>query len=208
VASSTDFQILIRRLGEDGLCDMRSMLRCFGDAFDDEATYTDQQPGDAYLGELLGDPSFVALGAIVGGRVVGGLVAYELRKFERERSEFYIYDLAVLAEFRRRGIATALVEALKPIARASGGWVIFVQADAVDAPALTLYDRLGIREDGVFHFRHSCRLTSSPAPTPADAYPRELDRPSRRRRTGTVLHGPRLAARQRPSSPVKEAGGA
>ena len=142
----------IRRLGPYDLDGMRSMLRCFGEAFDDAATYVGEQPGDDYLRGLLGDPSFVALGAVIEGEVVGGLVAYELRKFERERSEFYIYDLAVLEAFRRRGIATALIDALKPIARAAAGWVIFVQADAVDAPALALYDSLGVREDGVFHF--------------------------------------------------------
>ena len=42
--------------------------------------------------------------------MVGALAAYELLKFEAERSEIYIYDLAVLEEFRRRGIATALIE--------------------------------------------------------------------------------------------------
>ncbi|NTU72246.1 MAG: AAC(3)-I family aminoglycoside N-acetyltransferase [Coriobacteriia bacterium] len=140
------------RLGPNDLADMRSMLRCFGEAFEDPTTYTDEQPDDDYLVRLLVDPSFVALGAVIEGEVVGGLVAYELRKFERERSEFYIYDLAVIEEFRRRGIATALIGALKPIARAAGGWVIFVQADGVDAPALALYDSLGKREDDVFHF--------------------------------------------------------
>jgi len=84
--------------------------------------------------------------------VVGGLVAYELRKFEQRRSEFYIYDLAVLEPFRRRGIATSLIEALKPIARSRRGYVIFVQADGVDAAALALYDKLGVREPPVFHF--------------------------------------------------------
>ena len=150
MAISTDYEI--RRLGPDDLGGMRGMLRCFGEAFDDVSTYVDAQPGDDYLRGLMGDPSFVALCAVIEGEVVGGLVAYELRKFERERSEFYIYDLAVLGAHRRRGIATALVDALKPIARSNGGWVIFVQADAVDAPALALYDRLGVREDGVFHF--------------------------------------------------------
>ena len=150
MASPMGFEI--RRLGPDDLCDMRGMLRCFGEAFDDPVTYTGQQPHDGYLRDLLAAKSFVALVSVVEGQVVGGLAAYELRKFERERSEFYIYDLAVLEGFRRQGIATALVDALKPIARASGGWVIFVQADAVDAPALAFYDRLGVREDGVFHF--------------------------------------------------------
>jgi GNAT superfamily N-acetyltransferase len=147
---SQDYEV--RRLGPDDVGGMRGMLRCFGEAFEEATTYLGEQPGDAYLSELLGDPSFVALGAVVDDEVVGGLVAYELRKFERERSEFYIYDLAVADSHRRRGIATALIDALKPIARSAGGWVIFVQADAVDAPAVALYDRLGVRGDGVFHF--------------------------------------------------------
>jgi len=41
------------------------------------------------------------------------LAAYELRKFEQERSEVYIYDLAVASAHRREGIATALIERLK-----------------------------------------------------------------------------------------------
>jgi len=142
----------IRRLGSDDVAVLRGMLAVFGAAFDDTDTYLCAQPHDTYLSELLSDPSLIALAASVDGAVVGGLVAYELRKLERTRSEFYIYDLAVLESHRRRGIATALINALKPIARAAGAWVIFVQADAVDAPALALYDTLGVREDGVFHF--------------------------------------------------------
>ena len=147
---SNDYEI--RRLGVDDVGAMRGLLRCFGEAFDDAATYLSEQPDDAYLGELLGDMAFVALAALTEGEVVGGLVAYELRKFERQRSEFYIYDLAVLLAYRRRGIATALIEALKPIARSRAGWVIFVQADTIDAPAVALYDKRGAREDDVLHF--------------------------------------------------------
>lgn len=150
VSLSTGYEI--RRLGPDDVGAMRGMTACFAAAFDDEVTYLGEQPDDPYLGSLLGDPSFVALAALVQGVVVGGLVAYELRKFERRRSEFYIYDLAVLTAHRRRGIATALIEALKPVARSRGGWVIFVQADRIDAPAIALYDSLGVREDGVFHY--------------------------------------------------------
>jgi len=51
----------------------------------------------------------VVIVALVGEEVVGGLVAYELEKFERMRNEFYIYDLAVSAEHRRRRIATSLM---------------------------------------------------------------------------------------------------
>ncbi len=85
------------------------------------------------------------------GEVVGGIAAYELKKFEQKRSEFYIYDLAVSAAHRREGIATALIQELKKLAGARAAYVIFVQADTDDAPAIALYSKLGIRED-VLHF--------------------------------------------------------
>ncbi len=79
------------------------------------------------------------------------MTAYELQKFEQERSEIYIYDLAVAESHRRRGVATALIGALKRIAAERGAYVIFVQADLGDEPAIALYTKLGVRED-VLHF--------------------------------------------------------
>jgi aminoglycoside 3-N-acetyltransferase I len=52
---------------------------------------------------------------------------------------------------RREGIATALIGELKNIAATRGAYVIFVQADLGDAPAIALYTKLGARED-VLHF--------------------------------------------------------
>lgn len=135
--------------GDIGL--MRNLLGIFGDAFEDRETYTAAQPDDGYLNALLGSDTFIALTALDGHAVVGGLAAYELKKFERERSEIYIYDLAVAESHRRQGIATRLIETLKPIAATRGASVIFVQADHVDPPAIALYSKLGVRED-VLHF--------------------------------------------------------
>src|SRR5688572_5638910 len=126
---------------------MRAMLAMFGDAFEDVPTYTARQPADEYLEELLGARTFIALAAIDGPDVVGGLAAYVLPKFEQARREIYIYDLAVAASHRRRGIATCLIGQLRQVGRELGAYVIFVQADHVDEPAVALYTKLGIRED-------------------------------------------------------------
>ena len=130
---------------------MQKLLGVFGEAFDEQETYGEARPGAAYLKRLLGREYFIALAALVSDEVVGGLVAYVLDKFEQERSEIYIYDLAVAAAHRRRGIATALVRALQTMAAQRGAHVIFVQADQGDAPAVALYSRLGKREE-VLHF--------------------------------------------------------
>jgi aminoglycoside 3-N-acetyltransferase I len=57
----------------------------------------------------------------------------------------------VAEEHRRRGIATALIEHLRGIAAQRGAWVVYVQADYGDDPAVALYEKLGARED-VMHF--------------------------------------------------------
>ena len=143
----------IRQLTPDDVSLMRALLRTFGEAFGDEHTYAASQPSDGYLRRLLGGDSFIALVAMKSDMVVGGMAAYELKKFEQERSEIYIYDLAVSAAHRREGIATALIEKLKDVAAGRGAYVIFVQADTgvEDEPAIALYARLGQREE-VLHF--------------------------------------------------------
>jgi aminoglycoside 3-N-acetyltransferase I len=140
----------VERLGEGDLDGMKEANRLFLEVFGDEA-YQGPGPGDAHLRRLLADDKFIALTAWADGEMVGALAAYELVKYEAERSEIYIYDLAVREAHRRRGVATDLIEALKPIAREKGAWVIYVQADPPDAPAVALYDKLGAREE-VFHF--------------------------------------------------------
>ncbi|WP_416222291.1 GNAT family N-acetyltransferase [Sphingomonas sp. LY160] len=130
---------------------MRAANRLFAQVFEDPESYLSAPPDDHYLTELLANPDFIMLAAFLAGDMVGALAAYRLPKFEQARREVHIYDLAVRTEHRRVGVATALLEALKPIAREMRAWVIFVQADPPDAPAVALYDKLGVRES-VLHF--------------------------------------------------------
>jgi aminoglycoside 3-N-acetyltransferase I len=130
---------------------MKSLLATFREVFDDEQTYAAALPGTDYLRRLLAGDTFIALAAVEGEQTVGGLAAYVLAKFEQERSEIYIYDLAVAKTHRRQGIATALIIELRRIARERGACVIFVQADHGDDAAVALYTKLGRRED-VMHF--------------------------------------------------------
>jgi aminoglycoside 3-N-acetyltransferase I len=141
----------IHRIGPGDPGVLHALLDVFGEAFNEANTYGDARPGRRYLERLLGGDTFVALAALKEGEVVGGLAAYVLHKFERERSEIYIYDLAVAEPHRRQGIATALIRELQGIAPAYGADVLMIQADAADAPAVAVYERLGTREE-VLHF--------------------------------------------------------
>lgn len=141
----------VRTLRADDVDALRDTLAVYGRAFDDLDTYCGQQPDDAYLRGLLAGDTFIAVAAFAGAQCVGALAAYELRKFEQVRREIYIYDLAVEEAHRRAGIATALITELKREAERRSAYVIYVQADYGDDPAVALYTKLGTRED-VMHF--------------------------------------------------------
>lgn len=129
---------------------LRELNRFFAATFPDPELLDLPEPDHAADERWLGSDMNIALAAYHERRIVGGLVAYRLDKIEGRR-EFYIYDLAVAEKFRRQGIATRLVAEVRGVARACGAWVIFVQADYADPPAVALYEKLGTREE-VLHF--------------------------------------------------------
>ena len=141
----------IRQLEPGDITLMKGLLRMFGEAFEELSTYQDAIPDDVYIKELLAKGMFIALAAVDCNEVIGGIAAYELPKFEQIRKEIYIYDLAVSAQYRRKGIATALINKLRTIAVERGAYVIIVQSDNDNEPAISLYDSLGSREV-VYHF--------------------------------------------------------
>src|SRR5215475_1277931 len=125
---------------------LKDLLRVFGEAFDEVDAYQRSVPSDYYLTRLLRKQHFIAVVAMRCQKVVGGLAAYELDKFEQDRREIYIYDLAVAQGHRRRGVATGMIGELKRIASKRNVFVIFVQADVCDGPAIALYESLGVKE--------------------------------------------------------------
>src|SRR5215213_7957104 len=94
----------IKQLAASDVELLKELLRVFGEAFEDVETYQGAVPTDHYLESILAKPDFIALVACRNDEVVGGLAAYELHKFEQDRREIYIYDLAVAETHRRQGV--------------------------------------------------------------------------------------------------------
>ena len=136
-------QYAYRRLTNKDVALLKLLLRVFGEAFGEIETYQQAVPSDEYLSNLLDKEHFIAVVAMMGQAVVGGLAAYVLEKFEQQRREIYVYDLAVSNAHRRRGVATGTINELRKIAASQGAYVIFVQADLDDGPAIALYRSLG-----------------------------------------------------------------
>jgi aminoglycoside 3-N-acetyltransferase I len=143
--------VAVQRLGPGDTRLGRAMNMLFAAAFEDAPRYVGAPPDDSYLNELLVQSGTIAIVAIADDAVMGALTAYALPKFEQACSEIYIYDLAVAENWRRQGVATALIGEVIKIARSTGACAVFVQADYGDDPAIALYTKLGTREN-VMHF--------------------------------------------------------
>jgi tRNA (adenine37-N6)-methyltransferase len=146
---STPFAI--QALTSTDLKTLRAMLSMFGHAFEDPEHFDSRPPSDDYLCGLLQAEFFVAIAALNGQQVIGGIAGYVLPKYEQARRELYIYDLAVDEAHRRAGVATALIGEARRLAGRRGIDAIFVQADLGDDPAIALYSKLGRRAE-VLHF--------------------------------------------------------
>ena len=133
--------VAIKRLGKGDVTKMRELNALFASAFEDSDTLQHASPGDQYLGAFLADEQHIVMVAIAEGHLVGGLVAYCLPKFERERKEVFLYDLAVVPAYQRQGIGRSLVYAVQKEAKQMGAYLVFVLAEEGDE-AVMFYESL------------------------------------------------------------------
>jgi aminoglycoside 3-N-acetyltransferase I len=120
---------------------MKQLNALFAVAFKSPEDYQNQPPTDDYLKGFLASGDHIVLAAMADEKVVGGLVAYCFPKFEQQRKEIYLYDLAVSSNHQRQGIGRQLMTELQKIAREIGAYVVFVQADEGDG-AIKFYQSL------------------------------------------------------------------
>lgn len=89
----------------------------------------------------LADPDLVNVVAIEDGVVAGFIYGHVLRRFEK--TSFFIYSVDVDEAFQRRGLAKAMLSALRDLGR-TGRWdEMFVFTNAGNAPAMALYASAG-----------------------------------------------------------------
>jgi len=142
-----------KRLGSSDLEELKQLRVVFATAIEEKEAFS-KIPSNEYLESILSDPKCIILVAVDReNQVVGGIIAYELKKIQMEISELYLYDLAVSLDHRRKGIATKLISNLKEVATEIGAKIIFVQADNEDAEAVALYTKLSSSiESDITHF--------------------------------------------------------
>jgi ribosomal protein S18 acetylase RimI-like enzyme len=95
-----------------------------------------------YLATLLANPSNLLLVAELDDSVIGFLFGHFIERLRLAASQLFIYELEVVAEHRRKGVALALMStALKRAA--AQGVDAFVFTNHSNVPATALYRKLG-----------------------------------------------------------------
>src|SRR5699024_9109035 len=69
-----------------------------------------EMPDETHLQKLLKEETFFAVTASVENKLVGGLTVYVLDQYYSKKPLAFIYDLAVLTEYQRKGIGRKLME--------------------------------------------------------------------------------------------------
>jgi aminoglycoside 3-N-acetyltransferase I len=132
-------QVRIERLTSADSSSAKKLFTVMAEVFGEGTAPLD----DAYIVRLLDNDAFWAFAAFQSDNIVGGLIAHLLPMTSAERSELFIYDIAVRSGDQRKGIGRQLVGALRKEAEKKGIEVMFVAADNQDLHALDFYRALG-----------------------------------------------------------------
>jgi ribosomal protein S18 acetylase RimI-like enzyme len=95
----------------------------------------------------LADPRHHLLLASVDDTPAGFVTAIELLHPDKERPEMFLYELGVDERFRRRGVATALLERLVELCAERGCREMFVLTDEDNVAAMASYRKAGGRRE-------------------------------------------------------------
>jgi len=103
----------------------------------------EENPEISAVRSYLADERNVLLAAFEGSDVVGVLRGTELLQLKSRRKQMFLYELMVDEPFRRRGIGTAMIEALLRDCRERGFGEVFVLTDPGNATAVRLFQSTG-----------------------------------------------------------------
>lgn len=110
----------------------------------------------SHLEELCKKECFFALGAFYNKQIIGGLTGYLLPCYFNKSFSFYLYDLAVLPSFQRKGVGKRLIHHIKTYCEKKGVNELFVQAHK-EASTLYFYQStLPDRTEEVMLYSYAC----------------------------------------------------
>lgn len=112
------------------------LIKIFEEAFEWENF---SPPTNTHLQRLLSNESFLVFIAKTNHKLIGGLTVHVLDRYDTEKPSAYIYDIAVLPNYQRKGIGKLLIVTLNDYCKKNGFSEAFVQAETDDHQAVNFY---------------------------------------------------------------------
>jgi len=100
-----------------------------------------------HLTDLLANEDNYFYIAEVDEKPVGFLLAYKLERCDSEQPMMLLYEIEVLSNYRRRGIAKSLIQQIKLLCQQKQFMKAFVITSETNAPAMGLYKSTGGRRE-------------------------------------------------------------
>ncbi len=150
VSNTPNNMTIYKRIEQNEVDTLKKLIQVFDEVFENE---NPSIADDVYLQNLLKKPEFIAFVAMDNKEVVGGLTAYELPLYYSEKSEMYIYDIAIKPEFQRKGLGKKLLNALSKYCIQNNITEMFVEAHEEDTNAVNFYHNAGGQAEKVIHFK-------------------------------------------------------
>ena len=139
----------IKQIAKEELSIFTSMIEMFNSVFEEDHPAIGSQTS---LLKLLSNDHFIAIAALIGNEVAGGLTAYKLPMYYSDSSEIFLYDLAVKPQYQRKGIGKGLLQCLKEYCIKNEIKEFFVMAHEEDEHAIEFYRSTGGRSEKVVNF--------------------------------------------------------
>ena len=142
--------ITIQKIEPGNLEDFQKLISVFEIVFEMKNFKIPEPP---HLQKLLQSENFFPIVAKQEESIIGGLTIYILEQYYSEKPLAYLYDLAVLQEYQRKGIGRSLINFARSYCKELGFKELFVQADKADDYALEFYRSTNpTEEEDVSHF--------------------------------------------------------
>lgn len=145
--------IEIRKLNPTDIDDFSNLVKVFEVVFE---WGNFKFPKTKHLQRLLDNSNYLVFVATSDKKLVGGLTAHVLDRYDTEKPSAYIYDLAVITDLQRKGVGKLLIVTLNEYCKKYGFNEVFVQAESDDIQAVNFYRTTPIsNEMKATHFTYS-----------------------------------------------------
>lgn len=146
-------KIEISKLAPNDIDYFTDLIRIFEKIFEWDNFST---PKRTHLQKLISNKNLLVFVAKTNKKLLGGLTAHVLDRYDSEKASVYIYDLAVITEFQRKGIGKLLIATLNDYCKKNDFNEVFVQAETDDIQAVNFYRTTAISNElKATHFTYS-----------------------------------------------------